>query len=151
MLWALHPDLVCARVGNPVIWEALDVLRAQVLGPVREQQMQLGFPRGCDRRDGEAPQLVQADTTYLEIPRGWKSVLLRYGFTGGLKMDTSREAQLEHGPSLRMGSTFPPLPGWSCQVSVRSPGPDEELRPHPGESLRAQGKSSPCCSCSVVF
>lgn len=59
---------------------------------------------------------------YLEIPRDWKSVLLRQGFTGGLKTDASRETQLEHGPSLRTGSAFPPrcpaawleLPGFSA-------------------------------------
>jgi len=44
-------------------------------------------------------------------PRGWKAVLLRHGFRGGMKMDVSRQAQLEHGPSWRTGSAFPSVPG----------------------------------------
>ena len=63
------------------------MLHAQALRPACEQQLEPGFPQGCGRWAGETLQLVRADTTYLEIPRGWKSVLLGHGFTGGLKMD----------------------------------------------------------------
>lgn len=107
-----------------------------------------GIPQGMWQVGGEAPQLAQADTGVPgEIPRGWKSVLLRHGFTGGLKMDASRQTQLSWGQLFpRCPAAWPEPPGFG---GITSAG--QGAVPHPGESISTGGRSSPCRSCSAAL